>query len=258
MTQVSQNTSAEELDREDLQVRPRRRQGSGKQHAVDTILNDFSTTVASRLVDIVRARILCGAIAPGEPVRQANLAAEFGVSKIPLREALTSLEGEGLLVSVARRGYMVSPLAAAEAIEIFDLRLTLEPLAAVAGARVATDADRDEIKRILGLMNRATRKSDVDAISDLNRAFHMSMFVPTKYPVTGKMMNTLLTLAQRYVHIYLMGAGRDKDAQRNHEDMANAWSAGDLPKTLELVTQHIVETKEELVRALRKSAPKHR
>ena len=83
--------------------------------------------LSEQLVDLVRDRILTGVVAPDRPIRQDALAAELGVSKIPLREALARLEQEGLLTSQANRGFTVRPLNAAEAEEVYALRLKLEP-----------------------------------------------------------------------------------------------------------------------------------
>ena len=92
------------------------------------------------VLDRIRDRILSGAVAAGQPVRQDALAAELGVSKIPLREALARLEQEGLVRAEANRGFFVRPLSAAEAEEVYALRLMLEPDAAGAGARAADAA----------------------------------------------------------------------------------------------------------------------
>ena len=90
------------------------------------------------LVDLLRERILSGDAAPERPLRQDAIAAELGVSKIPLREAMARLEREGLVRAEPNRGWFVRPLSAAEASEVYALRLKLEPeLAALAAARAA-------------------------------------------------------------------------------------------------------------------------
>lgn len=78
----------------------------------------------------MRERILSAQLPPLQPIRQDALAAELGISKIPLREALTRLEQQGLLRSAPNRGFFVPALDAQEAEEIFELRLQLEPAAA--------------------------------------------------------------------------------------------------------------------------------
>src|SRR3546814_12459130 len=87
-------------------------------------------TLSERVFDIVREQIVVGELATDMPIRQDALAAELGVSKIPVREALARLEQEGLLISHPNRGYLVRPMSAAAADEIFALRLAIEPAAA--------------------------------------------------------------------------------------------------------------------------------
>src|SRR3954464_9151050 len=84
-------------------------------------------TLSDQLVNLVRDRILSGKVAPNSQIRQDALASELGISKIPLREALTRLEQEGLIDSQTNRGFFVRDLNATEAEEVYALRLKLEP-----------------------------------------------------------------------------------------------------------------------------------
>jgi DNA-binding GntR family transcriptional regulator len=90
-------------------------------------MNIVVRTLSDQTYEIVRRRILVGAMQPGTAVRQDVIAAELGVSKIPLREALGRLEQDGLLSSYPNRGYVVRDLSTDEASEVFALRLKLEP-----------------------------------------------------------------------------------------------------------------------------------
>src|SRR3546814_1993346 len=109
--------------------------------AYEMRISDWSSDVCSsdlseRVFDIVREQIVVGELATDMPIRQDALAAELGVSKIPVREALARLEQEGLLISHPNRGYLVRPMSAAEADEIYALRLALEPAAAAFAAEI--------------------------------------------------------------------------------------------------------------------------
>ena len=84
-------------------------------------------TVAEAVAEKLRMRILSGALQEGAQLRQEVLAAELGVSRIPLREALRLLEGEGLVTIVPHRGAVVSVRSPDEIGELFDLRVLLEP-----------------------------------------------------------------------------------------------------------------------------------
>src|SRR5690348_14156306 len=106
-------------------------------------------TLSEQIFSLVRDRIISGRIPVDTAIRQDALAAELGVSKIPLREALARLEQEGLLVSQANRGFFVRPLNADEVEEVYALRLKLEPDAVGEAAKVATDADRKAARAAL-------------------------------------------------------------------------------------------------------------
>ena len=102
-------------------------------------------TLSDQIYEVLRQRIMMHEIKPGHVIRQDALAAELGVSKIPVREALSRLEGGGMVQSAANRGYIASPLSACEIMDIFTLRMLIEPATAAATAVAATDAERDEV-----------------------------------------------------------------------------------------------------------------
>ena len=87
----------------------------------------------------IREKILTGVYPPGSALLQDVIAAEFGVSKIPVREALVQLRAEGLVDVFAHRGFQVRPLSSLEVDEVFRLRSQIEPLAVAEGARLAKE-----------------------------------------------------------------------------------------------------------------------
>src|SRR3546814_11675652 len=99
-------------------------------------------TLSEQVFEVIRERIVTGRLPHDVAIRQDALAAELGVSKIPLREALARLEQEGLLTSQANRGYFVRRMTAGAADEIFALRLANEPRAAGRASPVAGDEER--------------------------------------------------------------------------------------------------------------------
>ncbi len=84
---------------------------------------------SGRVIDTLREAILAGRLSPGSRVRQEELAEEFGISRIPVREALRRLEAEGLVVLVPNSGAWVAKLDRAECVEIYRIREQIEPLA---------------------------------------------------------------------------------------------------------------------------------
>src|SRR5215510_6858495 len=83
-------------------------------------------TIADQVAEVVRQRILTGQFKGGQPIRQEHLAAELGVSRIPLREALKQLAAEGFVTITSHKGAVVAELSVAEAEELFEIRLRLE------------------------------------------------------------------------------------------------------------------------------------
>lgn len=197
-------------------------------------------TLSDQLADVVRERILTGAVAIGEPIRQDALAGELGVSKIPLREALARLTRDGLLESQANRGFFVRPMSAQEAEEIYSLRLTIEPDAVVAGARAARPEDHAEAAAMLTALDMevAMAGKRVDA---LNRAFHLALVRPGG-GVVSDILERLHVLSERYVHKYFKPAGIHYHAHAEHHALLDAWRTGDAARMRGLTESHIMQT----------------
>ena len=198
-------------------------------------------TLADRIFAIVRERIIAGVIPADRPIRQDALAAELGVSKIPLREAMARLEQEGLLQGVANRGYMISALSAAQAEDIYGLRLKLEPAAAARAALVANDEDRAALVAAFEALDQAAA-SDLARVAICNRRFHMAMVRPTRQPLTIQLIRQLALLAERYVVAHLQPAGRDARAHLEHREQLDAFLAGDADRVRALLDTHIRST----------------
>lgn len=178
--------------------------------------------LSESIYDEVLERILSGRLAADAPIRQDALAEELGASKIPLREALARLESEGLVASQANRGFVVRALSRAEAEDVFDLRLKLEPHAAALGARQATDEARAAAQTALNTLNAAAAAHSID-VGRHNRAFHLALVRPAGRAVTIDTLERLLALSERYVRVHLVLRGRPARARNEHEALMNAW-----------------------------------
>jgi DNA-binding GntR family transcriptional regulator len=210
-------------------------------------------TMSSQIAGRIREKILSGAYAPGTALLQDSIAAEFGVSKIPVREALVHLRSEGLVDIFAHRGFQVRPLSAAEVAEVFRVRLLLEPDAVAEGARRASQEDRASAEDALEKLSAALLDRSLTNAGDLNCAFHLALIVPRLQPVTFEILNRLHTLSQRYVRLHLVPAGRVRRATREHNALHAAWAAGDAKKAARLTQAHIEETRDELTEFLAQS-----
>ncbi|MBO1335267.1 GntR family transcriptional regulator [Streptomyces sp. VRA16 Mangrove soil] len=132
----------------------------------------------------IKRRILTGQLRPGQALVETDLAAQFGVSKTPVREALKTLAGTGLVVMSQYKGVTVRMVDADMAREVYDVRLLLEPeaLRRTVRRRASLDAARDALRA-------ADTAGDTAQRSLANREFHRALYVPCGNPLLGKMLD---------------------------------------------------------------------
>lgn len=128
----------------------------------------LSDEVAGRL----RADIMTGVLRPGTFIRLDETAAQLGVSITPVREALRTLRGEGMVTLEPHRGHVVVPLTRGDVEDIFWLQATIaKELAATAVERI-TDAEIDELDRLNDSLAAVVEQGDLEEISSAEFAFH--------------------------------------------------------------------------------------
>ena len=201
------------------------------------------------LLDQVRDHILSGSVGAGRPVRQDALAAELGISKSPLREALARLEQEGLVRAEANRGFFVRTLNAAEAEEVYALRLALEPEAAAAGALAAGEEERGAARAALAALEAAI-VGHAGSVGARNRAFHLALVRPAGRELTADILARLHVLSERYVRVHLEPSGRDERANEEHRHLLALWLSRDGIAVAALTREHLGRALADLRRQL--------
>lgn len=147
-------------------------------------------SLTGQITDLVRQRIISGQLPAGTPLRQEKLAAELGVSRVPLREAIRQLEAEGLVVSELHKGTVVSSLSREELEELFELRVQLETwLFSLAIPRM-TEADFALADAVLA---ETAAKATVETWGDYNWRFHSSLLAPSGRSMALKQLQTFTT-----------------------------------------------------------------
>ena len=210
-------------------------------------------TVSDQVYSAVRDRILLGQIPEETAIRQDALAADLGVSKIPLREALTRLEQDGLVTSQANRGYVVRATSSAEAEDVFALRAKIEPDATATAAAMANSQHRHIATAAFELLE-AESEVGGPRVALLNREYHMALVRPCERAVTIQLLERLQLLSERYVRAHLELQGRDQRARAEHANLLKSWLAGDVSKVRSLVQAHVNGTLEDLRHELRSEA----
>lgn len=207
----------------------------------------------------LRNAILNGVFAPGQMLRQDDVAAKMGVSRSPLREALPRLEAEGIVVLHPRRGYAVAELRPDEINEVFELRVLLESHIAKESIAKRTEAD---IARVYDIANQMRQISDsaTDARAlaswfDLNIRFHDALLAPASMPHYMRALATARGVIEAYIRTEVRLTGDIRDAQAEHALLAQAFVNGDTNSFTELTRAHSQHTRARLLAGINKSAP---
>jgi DNA-binding GntR family transcriptional regulator len=206
----------------------------------------------------LRLDILNGALKRGQLLRQEEIAQRFNVSRVPLREALSRLEADGLIVLRPRRGYAVMSLDLQDIVEIFDLRMVAEEHAGRLAAVARTAADIAEIGEILEKMERLNPHSGrhFDMWFRYNHEFHARIIDACRRGRVIKLVGTLRDAVEPYIRAESehrrVGTVRDADAE--HREMFEAFRAGDAEGLGELSRKHVQRASVLLLRGMRKQA----
>jgi DNA-binding GntR family transcriptional regulator len=214
-------------------------------------------TVTGSVASVIRERIISGGYQGGDQIRQEALAAELGVSRIPVREALLQLEGEGLVIIHAHRGAMVASLSEEDATEVFEARAVFEPFVLAAAMVQATEADVRKIAAALTSYEKAVRgKAPPDELSRLNWAFHISLCEPASRPRSMAILTSLHNSADRYLRLQIGVSGARERALKDHRALYESYASGDIKKASALLKSHISSAGEEVVARLRSEKKK--
>jgi DNA-binding GntR family transcriptional regulator len=205
-------------------------------------------SVAARL----REAIISGEIPAGTLLRQEEISQLFRVGRPPVREALTLLDAEGLVVSRPRRGFAVAPLDPNEVEEIFDIRMLLEERAAHFAAQRRTFEDVNAMENLIHAMeqSRISNSDEAIAFSLINREFHDLIHKVSGRPVTATIMLGLRNKVERYIRLGGLIAGNLEQVNRDHRMIFEAFRDADAERMAVLCREHIRSTGKRLVAAL--------
>lgn len=169
---------------------------------------------SGRVTDALRDAILAGKLRPGSRVRQEELANEFGISRIPVREALRQLESEGLVILVPNSGAWISRLDRAECIEIYKIRERLEPLAL---QESSVNLSAGQLEMLEDLVDRIEASDDADEFLRLDREFHLLSYEGADMPQLRHMIQKFWNSTQHYRRAFTGAVGRSGMEMVYHE-----------------------------------------
>lgn len=193
-------------------------------------------TVADRIAALLREAIAAGTLAPGTALRQDELAARFGFSRMPIRDALRLLEAEGIVAIHPTRGAFVAAMDAKEIAEIFAVRALLEREALRLALPNLSDADLDAASAIL---DRLDVEPDVGRWGALNREFHLALYRPCGNGRLIDLIETQHRAADRYVRVLLTNLDYQERSQREHRKLLAACRKRSEEKGLGWLDRHL-------------------
>ena len=196
----------------------------------------------------VRDLIMSGSVRPGDFIRLDETAAELGVSVTPVREALLTLRGEGLVELVPHRGYVVAPLSRGDIRDLFWLQGRIAEELAVRACGIVTPDALAELTEINGRLTEAVRNGDGALVEALEFAFHRTL-----NRVTGaRKLAWFLLNATRYTPatFYTSDPDRSAAAVQSHTRLIDALSRRDAAAAGQEIREHFEDGAQRLVRHL--------
>lgn len=196
-------------------------------------------TVRETTLAALRSMIISGQLQVGQPLRQDELAAQFGVSRTPLREALQTLATEGLVRIDPHRGAVVTQPSAQQLLDTYQVREALETVAGREAAARSTREHADEVARILADMS---SERDSDRWAELNTAFHAAIYSVVPNTQLLELIEILRNRAEVYVRILARQDAPARRADDTHEQMLAALRRNDADAMESLIRAHLRAT----------------
>jgi DNA-binding GntR family transcriptional regulator len=216
-------------------------------------------TLAGQIEAQLRHEILHGALAPGARLNLDKLRISMDVGLSPLREAVTRLVTEGLIEAEAQRGYTVTPISVANLDEVCALRLELEPYAlrkSIENGGIEWEA------AVMGALHRLNKTEripgDPASLANweaANNAFHLTLIERCDMPLLIKMYKSLVSMNDRYRHIYLKTVAVQRDVIDEHIAIAQAAVERNADDATGLLARHIERSTNNLRRLISDDLP---
>jgi DNA-binding GntR family transcriptional regulator len=204
-------------------------------------------SLTDQIVAELRQQIINGQLPEGTPLRQERLAAELGVSRVPLREAIRQLEAEGLVVSELHKGTVVSSLSLDEIQELFDIRVRMETWLFELAIPNMTDPDFEQAEAII---DEAMTSGNVQHWGELNWRFHETILRASGNKIALKLLKTVHDNANRYVNLQIVVADDVERELSDHKTLLAYARLRDVRRGVDMLRGHIQRVSRNLIASL--------
>jgi DNA-binding GntR family transcriptional regulator len=196
------------------------------------------TSVADSAYEAIRDSVLDGRYTAGEQLVEARLAAELGVSRGPVREALRRLSEEGLLVDVLHRGMFVREFAPQDIIDIYNVRIGLEGVAV--RLMIGSGGSAQPLVLLVEKMRRAALAKDLNGLSKLEFRFHETLCELSGNPLLATLFRSISSQVQMALSLDNASYADPTQIATEHVPLIEAIEAADEELAVERITRHIV------------------
>ncbi len=224
-------------------------------------------TAAGDVVDYIRSKILLGEYGPDGRLVEEQIARELGVSRTPVRQALTTIEAEGLVEIFPNRGAIVASFSPDEVWKVYDLRAVLEGLAARRAAENIDEAELDELRGLTAEMERldqelreanaspgrlsdGAHKERIRRLVNSNQDFHHLIVSASRNHRLEKVVRRTVQLPMVLKAFSWYGPIERAVTNHQHRKILRALESGDAQRAELVMTEHIYEGRDVILRAL--------
>ena len=198
------------------------------------------STLSSIVAAEISKLIMAGEFAGGARLNEAELAARFGISRGPVREALRTIERDGLVVGIANRGVFVRRVDERAAAEIYDLRAALFSMASWIAAGGAATAVLDALQSRVDTMAVAAAAADLDTYYDENLEFHATIVRATGNTRLQEQYAGLIQELHLFRRRSLVSPGRMVKSNEEHRALLDAVRQGERERAADLARAHVL------------------
>jgi len=198
----------------------------------------------------IREAIINGVFSPGERLMEIQMADEMGVSRTPVREAIRKLEMEGFVVMIPRRGTYVSNMSIKDINDVYEIRISLDTLAAGLAAERISDEELEELQRLLVKVGNAIEENDMAKVVEADIEFHDVLYKASRNERLRNIINNLREQITVIRGVSMRYPGRLKDTQEEHRRLVESIAARDVEKSQEAARIHLENAERTLMAAM--------
>ena len=205
-----------------------------------------NVSLSDKVFSTLEEEILTGVLQSGETVSENKLSARLGVSRTPIREALRRLEQEGLVRNDPGRGAVILGVTKQDLLDIYEIRIRIEGLAARSAAQSITPEQTAAMKELVELQEFYVSKGDSEKIRDLDSRFHSMIYSFCTSRVLADTLTGLHHRIERFRRMSVVNSERASRTTSEHRAILEALAAHDSDSAESLLIEHISNARDAL------------